>query len=123
MARALLSDPLALLMDEPLAHLDPSLRRSVRDEVVGLRERFPGPIVYVTHDHAEAMGVGDKLAVLVDGRIEDVGDPQRVYDSPRTVGVARFLGDRPMNLLDGDPVTGIRPEHVGVVAEGGCADA
>jgi multiple sugar transport system ATP-binding protein len=118
MARALLSDPLALLMDEPLAHLDPSLRRSVRDEVVGLRERFPGPIVYVTHDHAEAMGVGDKLAVLVDGRIEDAGDPQRVYESPRTVDVARFLGDRPMNLLDGNPVTGIRPEHVAVVAVG-----
>lgn len=104
MARALLSDPVALLMDEPLAHLDPSLRRTVRDEVVGLRERFPGPIVYVTHDHAEAMGVGDELAVLVDGRIEDAGDPATVYDRPRTIGVACFLGDRPMNVLDGDPL-------------------
>jgi sn-glycerol 3-phosphate transport system ATP-binding protein len=118
MARALLSDPMALLMDEPLAHLDPSLRRSVRDEVVGLRQRFPGPIVYVTHDHAEAMGVGDELAVIVNGRIEDSGDPQKVYDWPRSVGVARFLGERPMNLLDGEPVVGIRPEHVRVVAEG-----
>jgi ABC-type sugar transport system ATPase subunit len=118
MARALLSDPLALLLDEPLAHLDPSLRRSVRDEVVGLRQRFPGPIVYVTHDHAEAMGVGDELAVLIAGRLEDVGNPQRVYDSPRTIGVARFLGDRPMNLLDGEPIVGIRPEHVRVGAEG-----
>ena len=117
MARALLSDPLALLMDEPLAHLDPALRRTVRDEVVGLRERFPGPIVYVTHDHAEAMSVGDQLAVLIDGRIEDAGDPAGVYDSPRTIGVARFLGDRPMNVLDGDPLLGIRPEHVRVVAD------
>ena len=116
-ARALLSDPLALLMDEPLAHLDPALRRVVRDEVVGLRERFPGPIVYVTHDHAEAMSVGDELAVLIDGRIEDAGDPAGVYDSPRTIGVARFLGDRPMNVLDGDPLLGIRPEHVRVVAD------
>lgn len=118
MARALLSDPLALLMDEPLAHLDPSLRRAVRDEVVGLRERFPGPIVYVTHDHAEAMTVGDQLLVLVDGRVEDCGDPAYVYDHPRTIGVARFLGDRPMNVLDGDPLLGIRPERVRVVAEG-----
>ncbi len=118
MARALLSDPIALLMDEPLAHLDPSLRRSVRDEVVGLRQRFPGPIVYVTHDHAEAMAVGDELAVIVNGRIEDAGDPQKVYDSPRSIGVAQFLGERPMNLLDGEPVVGIRPEHVRVVADG-----
>lgn len=118
-ARALLSDPLALLLDEPLAHLDPSLRRSVRDEVIGLRQRFAGPILYVTHDHVEAMSVGDDLAVLVEGRIEDVGEPQRVYDAPRTVTVARFLGERPMNLFDGGAsIVGIRPEHVRIVADG-----
>jgi sn-glycerol 3-phosphate transport system ATP-binding protein len=119
MARALLSDPKVLLMDEPLAHLDPSLRRSVRDEVLGVRERFAGPIVYVTHDHAEAMGVGDELAVLIGGRIEDSGEPQRLYDAPRTIGVARFLGERPMNLLpDATAVIGIRPEHVRLVPGG-----
>jgi ABC-type sugar transport system ATPase subunit len=119
MARALLSDPKALLMDEPLAHLDPSLRHSVRDEVLGVRERFAGPIVYVTHDHAEAMSVGDELAVLIDGRIEDRGEPQRVYDAPSTLSVARFLGDRPMNLLDdGAQVIGIRPERVRLEADG-----
>ena len=118
-ARALLSDPVALLLDEPLAHLDPPLRRSVRDEVIGVRQRFAGPIVYVTHDHAEAMNVGDELAVLVDGRIEDSGDPRRVYDSPGTVAVARFLGDRPMNLFDeGTYVIGIRPEHVRIDGAG-----
>jgi ABC-type sugar transport system ATPase subunit len=116
-ARALLSDPAVLLLDEPLAHLDPSLRRSVRDEVVGVRERFAGPIVYVTHDHIEAMSVGDELAVLIDGRIADSGDPQRVYDAPATTAVAQFLGERPMNLLGGDPIVGIRPEHV--ILDGG----
>jgi ABC-type sugar transport system ATPase subunit len=118
-ARALLSDPLALLLDEPLAHLDPSLRRSVRDEVIGVRQRFGGPILYVTHDHVEAMSVGDALAVLVDGRIEDVGDPQRVYDAPRTIAVAEFLGERPMNLLrDGRVTIGIRPECIRCTGDG-----
>ncbi|MBV8148549.1 MAG: ABC transporter ATP-binding protein [Candidatus Eremiobacteraeota bacterium] len=118
-ARALLSDPVALLLDEPLAHLDPALRRSVRDEVIGVRERFAGPIVYVTHDHAEAMGIGDALAVLIEGRIEDSGEPRRIYDRPRTVGVARFLGDRPMNLLaDDSTLLGIRPENVCVSVDG-----
>jgi ABC-type sugar transport system ATPase subunit len=113
-ARALLSDPDALLLDEPLAHLDPELRRSVRDEVLGVRERFAGPIIYVTHDHAEALSVADDLAVLIDGRIEDVGDPQRVYDRPKTLPVARFLGERSMNFYAADDggVCGIRAEHI-----------
>ncbi len=124
-ARALLSGPRALLLDEPLAHLDPSLRRSVRDEVVGVRQWFSGPILYVTHDHVEAMSVGHALAVLIDGRIEDIGQPQRVYDSPRTVAVARFLGERPMNLFeDGGLILGIRSERVRLAPDGAiCAGA
>jgi ABC-type sugar transport system ATPase subunit len=100
-------------MDEPLAHLDPALRKSVRDEIAGVRQRFEGPIVYVTHDHEEALAVADTLAVLIDGRIEDAGEPQRVYDAPRNVAVARFLGARPMNVLD-DGTFGIRPERVAI---------
>jgi multiple sugar transport system ATP-binding protein len=64
----------------------------------------------VTHDHVEAMGVANVLAVLVDGRIEDAGKPERVYDSPRTLTVARFLGERSMNLFQyGGAIVGIRP--------------
>lgn len=123
-ARALLSQPHALLLDEPLAHLDPELRARVRDEVIGLRERFAGPILYVTHDHAEAMSVGDEIAVLIDGTLLDSGEPQRVYDAPRNVRVAAFLGDRPMNIFDGVHfgeapfLLGIRPERVRLEAGG-----
>jgi ABC-type sugar transport system ATPase subunit len=119
LARALLSDPAALLLDEPLAHLDPSLRRNVRDEIAGVHQRFAGPMLYVTHDHVDAMSVGDTLAVMIDGRLEDIGEPQRVYDKPRTLAVARFLGERPMNLFSrDDAMLGIRPERIAVVAGG-----
>ncbi|HVS46651.1 MAG TPA: ABC transporter ATP-binding protein [Verrucomicrobiae bacterium] len=124
--RALLSDPLALLLDEPVAHLDPALRAHVRDEVVRLRERFDGPMLYVTHDHVEAMALADRLVILIDGRIEQAGAPQSVYDAPRNLRVARFLGTPPMNLVDGvsealgmgNVVIGIRPEYV-LVGDGG----
>jgi ABC-type sugar transport system ATPase subunit len=124
-ARALLSDPAALLLDEPLAHLDPELRGRVRDEVFGVRERFAGPVIYVTHDHAEALAIGDDVIVLIDGNVEDAGEPERVYDAPQTVRAAAFLGERPMNLFDAailDPndrtVFGIRPEFIVLAAQG-----
>lgn len=120
LARALLSDPLVLLLDEPLAHLDPGLRAAVRDALRDLREHFEGPMLYVTHDHAEAMMIGDALGVLIDGRLEDYGEPQRVYDAPANLQVAGFLGVPAMNLFsDGDCMLGIRPEHVRVVREAG----
>jgi multiple sugar transport system ATP-binding protein len=117
-ARALLSDPRAVLLDEPLAHLDPSLRRSVRDEIAGVRQRFAGPMLYVTHDHEEALSIADSLAVVIDGRIQDAGEPQRVYDAPANAAVAKFLGARPMNVLDAGSTCGIRPERV-VIGPGG----
>jgi ABC-type sugar transport system ATPase subunit len=124
-ARALLSDPAVLLLDEPLAPLDPELRARVREELVHVRARFGGPMLFVTHDHADAMTVADDLAVLIDGRIADVGAPQRVYDRPASTAVATFLGARPMNLIDGAAlgesspcVIGIRPEHMLLRADG-----
>lgn len=118
LARALLSSPRALLLDEPLAHLDPSLRARVRGALRDLRERFDGPILYVTHDHAEAMMIGSLLGVLVDGRLEDVGPPRRVYESPANLRAAAALGVPSMNLFrDGAWMIGIRPEHVRIVAD------
>ncbi|MDP9023889.1 MAG: ABC transporter ATP-binding protein [Candidatus Eremiobacteraeota bacterium] len=119
--RAMLSDPGVLLLDEPLGHLDPELRALVREELAGVRARFDGPILYVTHDHSEALVIADELLVLMDGCVEDAGNPQRVYDAPRTVRTARFLGERPMNLFDrsgDDAVTGIRAEHIRVDPRG-----
>lgn len=122
LARALLSDPDVLLLDEPFAALDPDLRMRLRDELLHVRERFMGPIVFVTHDHSDALAVGDDLAVLIGGRVEDSGDPQRVYDKPATMDVARFLGTRPMNIVyewgDRFVAAGFRPERLRVGESG-----
>jgi ABC-type sugar transport system ATPase subunit len=113
LARSVLSDPRVLLLDEPLAHLDPQLRAHVRRQFIAFRRTFTGAAVHVTHDHVEAMSVGDQLAIMMEGRIVQCGVPQNVYDSPASVEVARFFGSPPMNLLDGEmEITGIRPEHV-----------
>ncbi|MHB1550741.1 MAG: ABC transporter ATP-binding protein [Vulcanimicrobiaceae bacterium] len=119
-ARAVLADPRALLLDEPLVHLDPQLRARVREQFAGFRRTFAAPVVYVTHDHAEALNLADRLAILIDGRIVQCEEPQRVYDFPADVRVARFLGSPAMNLLDdGIQTIGIRPEYVRLSRGGG----
>ena len=122
LARALLSDPDVLLLDEPFAALDPDLRVRLRDELLHVRERFTGPILFVTHDHSDALAVADDLAVLIGGRIEDSGEPQRVYDRPATMTVARFLGARPMNIVyewgNRNVAAGFRPERLRIDARG-----
>ncbi len=125
-ARAILADPLALLLDEPLAPLDPHVRSRLREELIAVRTYVAGPMIVVTHDHTDAMALADSLMLLVDGRVEDYGDPQRVYDRPATLRAASVLGSRPMNVLDrwpiGEPeniVACVRPERVHMTMDGG----
>ena len=92
LARALVTRPRILLMDEPLANLDPPLRVALLDEIRNLRQRFPLTILYVTHNQHETFGLGDHAAVLHEGRIEQAGSPRALYERPRTAFVASFLG-------------------------------
>jgi ABC-type sugar transport system ATPase subunit len=113
LARAVLSDPRVLLLDEPLAHLDPQLRAHVREQFIQFRSSFSGAAIHVTHDHVEALSIADNLAVMIDGRIVQYGAPQAIYDFPNSVQVARFLGSPPMNVIEGDMhLIGIRAEHL-----------
>jgi multiple sugar transport system ATP-binding protein len=99
MGRALIrGEPTVLLMDEPLASLDVSLRNDLRAEIGGLVRSLHLTTVYVTHDQAEALSLADRIAVIRDGAVEDIGTPSRVYSDPATAFVAAFMGAPPTNL-------------------------
>jgi ABC-type sugar transport system ATPase subunit len=100
-ARALVREPEALLMDEPLSNLDALLRVETREELLRLHRESPRTILYVTHDQAEAMAMATRVAVMRDGKIEQLGPPGEVYDRPANVFVAGFIGSPPMNLIHG----------------------
>ena len=122
LARALLRDPLVYLLDEPMSNLDAKLRDELRPELRRLVLRGPQPVLYVTHDQQEAMALADRIAVMRNGRIEQIGTPQDLYARPSSTYVAQFIGRPPMNLLDADNGTlvGIRPEHLHLAEEGLC---
>ena len=101
LARAIVRQPLVFLMDEPLSNLDAQLRLQTRLELMGLHERLGITTIYVTHDQVEAMTMGQRIAVMKDGRIQQMGDPTEVYDVPANTFVATFLGAPPMNLVGG----------------------
>ncbi len=101
LARAVVRRPEAFLMDEPLSNLDAKLRVQTRAELVDLQRRFQGTVVYVTHDQVEAMTMGHRIAILDQGVLQQVDQPQRVYEAPANLFVARFIGTPPMNTLDG----------------------
>jgi len=101
MGRALVRRPALFLLDEPLSNLDARLRAKVRMELKGLHETVRGTFIYVTHDQVEAMTLGDKVVVMQEGRIHQVGTPDDIYMSPIDTFVARFVGSPEMNLLKG----------------------
>jgi multiple sugar transport system ATP-binding protein len=113
LARAVVRDPVVFLLDEPLSNLDAKLRTSARDELQQFQRRLGTTTVYVTHDQVEAMGLGDRIAVLDHGRIHQLGAPRDVYHDPADTFVATFIGNPPMNLLEeGALLSGVRPEQL-----------
>jgi len=112
LARALVREPSVFLLDEPLSNLDAKLRASARDELQQFQRRIGTTTIYVTHDQVEAMGLGDRIAVMQGGRVRQIGTPQEVYHEPTDTFVATFLGSPPMNLIERqDCLVGFRPEH------------
>ena len=101
MGRAIVRDPQAFLFDEPLSNLDAKLRVQMRTEIKELHQRLEATIVYVTHDQIEAMTMADKIVVLHDGAVEQIGAPLDLYDRPRNVFVAGFIGSPAMNFMNG----------------------
>ncbi len=99
--RAIVREPAVFLFDEPLSNLDARMRVGMRKEIKLLHQRLRTTIIYVTHDQVEAMTLGDRVCVMNEGHIEQVGPPVEVYDYPRTTFVAGFIGTPPMNLLRG----------------------
>jgi multiple sugar transport system ATP-binding protein len=105
LARAIVRRPAAFLMDEPLSNLDAKLRVQTRAELIELQRQLKATVVYVTHDQVEAMTMGHRIAIMNEGVLQQVDEPQLVYAKPANLFVARFIGNPPMNTLEGKPVT------------------
>ena len=101
MGRAIVRDPKVFLFDEPLSNLDAKLRVAMRSEIKALHQRLQTTTVYVTHDQVEAMTMADRIAVMNEGRIEQLGEPLALYDRPANLFVAQFIGSPAMNVLEG----------------------
>jgi multiple sugar transport system ATP-binding protein len=102
MGRAIVREPKAFLMDEPLSNLDAKLRVQMRAEIARIQQALKVTTVYVTHDQVEAMTMGDRVAVMRDGELQQVATPQRLYDAPVNLFVASFVGSPPMNLFEAE---------------------
>ena len=112
LARALVRDPTVFLLDEPLSNLDAKLRASARSELKQFQRTVRTATIYVTHDQVEAMGMGDRIAVIDHGKLRQVGTPTEIYEHPADEFVASFLGTPPMNLIEREGGSmGFRPEN------------
>jgi multiple sugar transport system ATP-binding protein len=130
MGRAIVRDPKVFLFDEPLSNLDAKLRVAMRAEIKALHQRLKTTTVYVTHDQVEAMTMADRIVVMHDGRIEQIGAPLELYDHPDNLFVAQFIGSPAMNVMSGkvnrasgsahvEVAGGVRwPLHTGPGADG-----
>ena len=114
LARALLRQPRVMLLDEPMSNLDAQLREELRPELRRLLCGAEPPVLYVTHDQQEALGLADRIAVLKEGRLQQLGLPRQLYEDPANLFVASFLGRPAINLLpaEGGRLLGLRPEHL-----------
>lgn len=101
LGRAIVREPRVFLMDEPLSNLDAALRMEMRAEIIKLQERLGVTTLYVTHDQVEALSMGDRIVVMRDGKIQQVGSPTELYEQPKNIYVASFIGSPPMNFLEG----------------------
>jgi len=99
MGRALVRDPSVFLLDEPLSNLDAKLRAQIRTDIAQIQKRLNKTTVYVTHDQVEAMTLGDRVAVLAEGKLQQIGSPEQLYNHPSTVFVAQFIGSPGMNIV------------------------
>src|SRR5467141_1447498 len=147
MGRAIVRKPQVFLFDEPLSNLDAKLRVAMRTEIKALHQRLTTTSVYVTHDQIEAMTMADRIVVMNNGRVEQIGSPLELYDDPANLFVAGFIGSPAMNFLKGrlngaavavgsgislpvktklesgrDVLIGVRPEHLAVAADGVAAE-
>ncbi|MBA1139858.1 ABC transporter ATP-binding protein [Mesorhizobium neociceri] len=123
--RAVVREPKLFLFDEPLSNLDAALRVNTRLEIAQLHRRLKATMIYVTHDQVEAMTLADKIVVLNAGKIEQIGGPMELYNSPANEFVAGFIGSPKMNFIDGARLgetaktIGVRPEHLTVDPKSG----
>ena len=124
--RAIVRDPKVFLFDEPLSNLDAALRVQMRMEIGQLKEQLPNTtMIYVTHDQVEAMTMADRIVVLKDGVVQQVGSPMELYERPQSLFVAQFIGSPKMNFIDGADAAkfkaatvGVRPEHIDITPSG-----
>lgn len=119
LARAVVAEARLCLMDEPLSNLDAKLRNEMRTEIRSLQQRLGMSVIYVTHDQVEAMSMADRIVLMNDGKIEQIDVPEGLYNKPKTIFTAQFIGSPPMNIIHSDNQRlGIRPEHIEIVEEG-----